>query len=320
MNKKTINLLKKTARPLGSLLSILSLLFIAWAIYKLGFDFGTVDNIPVFIAIGACGVLIKCISVLIAGSAWADWLFFLAPHAEKNRKGAISAYVKANIGKYLPGNVMHYVERNLFASGLGIGQRKIALASIAEILGQVGGALITALIMSRHYLMLALNRVFDGNYTVPAVVLAAAAVCCAAVLFLFRNSIIDFLSGCSVLQLLKIFITTIIKYILSLWLLGVVMVLLFIYMGGKGSIENINLIISAYVIAWVLGFVTPGASGGIGVREIVIIFLLSSIVGEELIITLSVIHRLITIIGDFLIYFCVLGINRIRNKKGENTI
>ncbi len=315
MNNKLKTIIKKSVKPLGQLLSLLSVIFIIYSVYKLGFDFGSIENIPLFIVIAAGGVLIKCASVLITGSAWADWLFFLAPDADKNRKGAISAYVKANIGKYLPGNVMHYVERNLFASGLGISQKKIALASLAEILGQVGGAFIIALIMSRHYLILAVNRVFNGNYTVPFIIMAAAVLCGVALLMILRSSISDFLKGYSVSQLLKVFIITIIKYILSLWLLGMVMVLLYIYMGGEGSIENINLITSAYVIAWVLGFITPGASGGIGVREIIIIFLLGAVVGEELIITLSVIHRLITIIGDFLIYFYVLGVNGIKNKK-----
>ena len=80
------------------------------------------------------------------------------------------------------------------------------------------------------------------------------------------------------------------------------MVVLYCYMGGAFQPRTAALIISGYVIAWVLGFVVPGAPGGIGVRELVITLLLSGVMGEGLVVTLSITHRLITIIGDFLAY------------------
>lgn len=54
------------------------------------------------------------------------------------------------------------------------------------------------------------------------------------------------------------------------------------------------------------------ASGGIGVREFLITILLGSVVGTELVLMLSVIHRLITIIGDFLAYLVMLILRRKR--------
>lgn len=64
--------------------------------------------------------------------------------------------------------------------------------------------------------------------------------------------------------------------------------------------------VSAYIISWVLGFVVPGAPGGIGVREFVLTLLLGKTVGAELILTLSIMHRLTTIIGDFMAYLILL--------------
>ena len=73
-------------------------------------------------------------------------------------------------------------------------------------------------------------------------------------------------------------------------------------------------VLSAYIVAWVLGYIVPGASGGIGIREMALYLLLGPLLGEGLVLALAVIHRLITIIGDFLGYLIVVLLNR-RNGK-----
>lgn len=76
-------------------------------------------------------------------------------------------------------------------------------------------------------------------------------------------------------------------------------------------------LVAGYIIAWVLGFVVPGAPGGIGVREFVLTLLLGNVVGKELILTLSILHRLITIIGDFMAY--VVRVFFSKKNTGELT-
>ena len=89
---------------------------------------------------------------------------------------------------------------------------------------------------------------------------------------------------------------------------------------AKGmSLPFILLIISGYIIAWVLGFIVPGAPGGIGVRELVITLLLGSVVGESMVVTLSVTHRLITIIGDFMAYLVRFLIQpKVKNTEADS--
>ena len=53
-------------------------------------------------------------------------------------------------------------------------------------------------------------------------------------------------------------------------------------------------------IAWVAGFITPGASGGIGIREIVIVALLTPYITQPKALVLAIILRLVTICGDLL--------------------
>lgn len=306
MSKNLIEILKRCIKPIGKVLSILSIIFVIYSVYKLGFDFDSITDIKTFVVIVIFGVTVKIFSVILAGSAWSDWLKLFAVNKNFNRKEAIKAYSKANIGKYLPGNVMHYVERNLFATGLGLSQKRIALGSAAEIVGQLLSAFIMGFIMAYAYFLTAVNEIFKGKnviYIVVIFVLLVIAFICMAV---FRKKIMNFVREFGAKAFVKTFFVTLIKYILSLWLLGFIMVVLYGYMGGHINSVNFKIIIAGYIIAWVLGFVTPGASGGIGVRELVIILLLKEVVGEELILTLSVIHRLITIVGDFLLYFAVI--------------
>lgn len=61
-------------------------------------------------------------------------------------------------------------------------------------------------------------------------------------------------------------------------------------------------IIAYYMLTWVVGFVVPGAPGGIGVREMIIVMLMNGIVGEEIILIAALIHRCLSILGDIAAY------------------
>jgi uncharacterized membrane protein YbhN (UPF0104 family) len=64
-----------------------------------------------------------------------------------------------------------------------------------------------------------------------------------------------------------------------------------------------------FALAWVLGFVVPGAPGGIGIREAVFVGLYSQVLGEGVVIGLALVLRIITSMGDLLSFgiACWLG-------------
>ena len=77
------------------------------------------------------------------------------------------------------------------------------------------------------------------------------------------------------------------------------------------------IIFSIYGISWMIGFVTPGAPAGVGVRETALIFILSSYIGEVASISTAIILRAITVLGDIVFYLVALFIssNFIKNIK-----
>jgi len=60
--------------------------------------------------------------------------------------------------------------------------------------------------------------------------------------------------------------------------------------------------VGAYVIAWLIGLLTPGLPAGLGVRESVLVILLTSYVGAPVILLTAIAGRAITVLGD-LIFF-----------------
>jgi len=61
-------------------------------------------------------------------------------------------------------------------------------------------------------------------------------------------------------------------------------------------------VVGAFVLAWLLGLITPGAPAGVGVRELVLLALLSPFVPQATILLATVLGRLVTIGGDMLFF------------------
>ncbi len=306
MKAEQMKTVKKIIKYLGKAVSILSIIFIIRAVYVLGFDFSAVHNWPFFLGVALLCTVAKCITVYVSGTAWYRWLNFFSG-TKCHRKEALCVYAKANIGKYLPGNVMHYVERNLFAGKLGISQKKIAASTVFEVFTLVSAAFIIGIAVSFGQLQSAFYNIFGENYVQIIVgVIAAGLVCLIVAGFIFKNKVASVLADYKFSDFVLTYIGNVLLYMIVLITLGIIMVVLYCYMGGRFELRSAALIVSGFTIAWVLGFVIPGAPGGIGVRELVITLLLSSVVGESLVVTLSVTHRLITIVGDFMAYLVML--------------
>lgn len=73
---------------------------------------------------------------------------------------------------------------------------------------------------------------------------------------------------------------------------------------------------TAYVAAWFLGLVTPGAPAGLGIREGAMLFLMKGMPIPEADLLLAVLlGRIITIFGDFLFFLESVGIKYASGRK-----
>ncbi len=303
--------IKKVINIVGRIITVLSLLFVIRAIYRLGFDFSVIENVPAFIALGLVSAVVFAAGVYIQGYAWKTWLSFFAGKngadtgQSVDTREALCVYARANIGKYLPGNVMHYVERNLFAAKSGASQSAVALSSVFEIGSQVAVALLVAILSAGDTIFVVLDEMFGEGWkkivlTAIGVGVILLIVALIVAFKIFGEKLKKLFSGYSISGFVFTLIKAMVLYLIVMLIGGCIMAVLYMHMGGALSPHGFFVIVSGYVIAWVLGFVVPGAPGGIGVREFVLTMTVGHVVGQELVLTLMVVHRLINIIGDFI--------------------
>ena len=57
-----------------------------------------------------------------------------------------------------------------------------------------------------------------------------------------------------------------------------------------------------YALAWAIGFVVPGAPGGLGVREAMLLTFLSGAVEDKSVLIAAILFRVATTLGDALFF------------------
>jgi uncharacterized membrane protein YbhN (UPF0104 family) len=66
------------------------------------------------------------------------------------------------------------------------------------------------------------------------------------------------------------------------------------------SLEWLPVLVEAFALSWLAGFVAPGAPAGLGVREGVLVALLGPLLESALVLQIVVAFRLATLVGDFI--------------------
>jgi hypothetical protein len=75
---------------------------------------------------------------------------------------------------------------------------------------------------------------------------------------------------------------------------------------GTEKLNIKDMAIISFIIAWLCGLVVIGAPGGIGVREVVLFFLLKRTIPEADLIIIVVLHRFCTITTDILSFVMIM--------------
>ncbi len=94
-------------------------------------------------------------------------------------------------------------------------------------------------------------------------------------------------------------------YMLIFLLLGLITNLLALGIFGMEE-SHLFLLTGITAVAWVAGFLTPGAPAGLGVREAVMVALMDPVLGAGAALGTSIAFRLVSFLGDGLIFACAL--------------
>lgn len=306
--------IKKYLKYIGNVVTIVSIVFVVYAVFKLDIEFEKLAN-PRAILILIIGALGVTFTVNLLSYAWKNSLDYLS-HKKNKFVEVSSVYGKANLGKYLPGNVMHYVERNLFATKIGLEQLDLAISSIIEVVGIIIVALMFSFVCARKEFFKAINEYMKKEYIVIFAILLLIIAFLVVFVYIRSSKIRNMCSRLMNLKFIAVFIYNLVIYAVVLGILGGILVLIyqFIFDGGLNP-NQIAMVITYYMLAWVVGFVVPGAPGGIGVREAVLVLLLGPLVGKEVTLSAALIHRLVSIIGDTIEYVIAVKTGKSCSKE-----
>jgi len=207
---------------------------------------------------------------------------------KKISNSLVWVWLKTNIYKYLPGNVFHYAGRHILAKQIGIKHNILLKSNIVEILLMLS----TSLIISSVILLLFYN--FNINEYLNVINKNIVYIG----LFIYGIILIAF-SKYKNIDLLS-YKNTIIYY--GIFFIGIGFIAYIVLNYQMGINCSFLMITAIYTFAWLVGFVTPGAPGGIGVRESIFVVFSNGLLSMSDALVLSMVLRISNIIGEIILF------------------
>jgi hypothetical protein len=246
----------------------------------------------------SCGAY-AVLSVLLV-VVWATILDAFAPGCI-GAKDAYALYATTQIMKYIPSNVVHFVGRHVALRRRGVSH----LALVATVFGEaailVCGACLTVLTLEADVLAAVYGR-YVRLENAPIIVAVGLAFClCAALTWLrsaSRRRHISLGMHRRLVPRLTVALAAAAVFFASTTLLVSLMCRLLLDDPAGFSTSTVAAMLAG---AWAVGFIMPGASAGIGVREAAVILLLSPVVGPANAAVIATIYRIVTAGGDALL-------------------
>ena len=216
---------------------------------------------------------------------------------------AAKVYMQANLGKYLPGNIAHFVERSMFAAKAGMGHAQTVMGTFLEIAGLFAAAAVAGMVLSFQDVCLLVRAFFSVKYAAGIAVLFIMGSLVLWLLYQKLAWVRIFFHKMKQAAFWKVFCLNLLFYLWALLLLAGLMCL-FVWMlnDTAPAAWQVRKIMNVYILSWAAGFVIPGAPGGIGVREVVITYLTRNDPIQEAVLLAMVVHRISTVLGDLFGY------------------
>lgn len=280
--------LKKIATIIGKFLGVLGLLYVFYTLSQEYTFERFISNFYKVTPILPWLIMLNILSILMGIFVWH---ILLQHYTTKPFSFLLSYYyfAKTEIAKYLPGNVFHLIGRQAIAPQIDITQKEMAKISFLFTLNILIGTIFATTIFS----FFAVHTPFYIS-----LLLVAGSVLSITIIYIFFKKF----STNYKIQL-SLYNT------LSIALQGLMLGLLVMYQMELFSWGTFFQIISIYIISWLIGFVTPGASGGLGVREgtfIAIAAFLHLSIDQNIIIFSVLLIRLLNILVDILLFISTM--------------
>ncbi len=235
-----------------------------------------------WLAIGGL-VLLYGTALLLTGVIWHTMLGFTRA-GQSGLRHSMRAHTSAQLAKYVPGNVFHFLGRHMIHRAAGADDKRLALAALLENLMLLVAALCIAVVC----FVLGKPGLYRDIALIVGTGLIAMFVAVAIGMRVRRWPLAPLMTGlaCS---------------LLFFAIMGAIVTALALLLGAGLAWE----IGGSGVAAWIAGFVVPGSPGGLGVREAAIVLLGGHTAKPDILLMTALLFRVVTFGGD--VVCAVLG-------------
>ncbi len=214
----------------------------------------------------------------------------------------LRVHLVSQIGKYVPGNVGHFVGRLglLKLKGLSVAHGSISI--VLEVLWMIGAAAALSLYALLTGALADVEKFHGMQNWLPVPVLVLALIVPNLMILIFnvfpatlrqklgfagkiRRPPEQVVFGCYALYFFNSLLNGLLLIAAGYWLFGT-------------TSGDVFFVISLYAVTWLLGFIIPGAPGGVGVREALFVLLFDGLYGAGVAAVLTVVLRIVSVAGD----------------------
>lgn len=290
---KHLTQIKKYMPYLGGLIAFMSLIFIG---QKIAVQFNGAHEASFFSQ--DVLILIFLLSItfaILSATLGVSWRYLLqAEGFAISMNFAISIFGKSQIAIYIPSKLVNLEGRQTLAINAGCSHQTLIKSTIWEIFlhafaaGFMGSLLLVYAVPSGLIKFYALILTIIFSFALPSIYR------------LIEKDRIFALSGYMVFHLVS----------------GVMFAYLISHLSHHQlSINLLAMIAGAYCLAWLSGFILPGAPSGLGVREVGLYLLISPWVDDKVLLNAIVASRIIITLGDIGFYLIGCGLSQLKSSK-----
>ncbi len=271
---------QKLVRAVGAVLMVAALWFLYQATYRHWTSLGNWrPTSEIWLGLAVLALLYGASQYLLAES----WHRVAALYGTEPRRRTYPSLTSMQFARYLPGNVAHLLGRAAWLHGGSLSNVALMRATFIEICVTPTGALLALLLLLPVLVVSAPANIAYTSIVAPLVI---GAIC--LTIELLKPEGVGCISWVGRLKFSLILST------LFMLIFGSI----FAIIGQMLGLAGIEQLVAVAVMGWIVGYLVPGAPGGIGVREAVMVALLSGSEAADTVLLASALLRLVTMLGE----------------------
>jgi hypothetical protein len=290
---------KKIIKVLGNMLSVVAIVYIVRKFVKMDIDPSMfLSGKSLFV----CFILLL-IQVSLILTASYPWLQFIRILSNKRIafKEAMLVYAKANIYKYVPGNVFHFVARNELAVKENVSHIDVAASTVLDTMCALGISFLVSVGLLGNSALEYMKK-YESLVGMLLLILLVCILAAGILFYLFRAKLTNMISNLkrcfkkkNLLNLVRIVVYYVYNNMVNILMYTILLLALFQPGFDRKSYTSL---MGAYLLSILIGMITPGASGGIGIRETAMLVLTQNNFSESMIVSSMVMIRVVAIMAD----------------------